>query len=232
MIILFEALGATFGATLAGCLVLVGAAGSAVYFFMRRRHDEQIHKLEERRIISFEQMQTIITAEIKNVRELVTVRKNFTAIISFADDKKIPFLNMHLPGSNRKFLMDYSGTIICGCDLDAIRFMRDELSNRVKIIVPKSQILDIYADVNSFKIHHHDEGILADSIKLEHQKELISADLENQRQRALNEGLLTHADENIRQMLTTIISSRGLNQSFEIEIVFKGNSNTRFLNAP
>ena len=72
---MFEAMGATFGATLAGCLALVGAAGAAVYFFMRRKHDAQLHEQkEERRPISFEQMQTIIIGEIKNVRELVTVR--------------------------------------------------------------------------------------------------------------------------------------------------------------
>ena len=86
MIILFDMLGATFGATLAGCLALAGATGAAVYFFMKRKLDEQ-KQIEKQRTISFQQMQTIVTNEIKNVYELVTVRENFTADISFADDK-------------------------------------------------------------------------------------------------------------------------------------------------
>ena len=230
---MFEMFGATFGATLAGCLVLVGAAGTAVYFFMRRKHDAQLHEQkEEQRLISFEQMQTIITDEIKNVRELITVRKNFTAEISFADDKKIPLLKVHMPGSDRKFQMTYSGTITFGCDLDAIRFERDELSDRVKIIVPPSKIFDIYADINSFKVHHQSAGILADGIKLEEQKEMVTADLEAQRQLAVQEGLLAQADENVRQMLSSIISRRGLSQSFDVEIIFRGNESTKILNSP
>jgi len=222
---LLDMLGATFGATLAGCLALVGATGAAVYFFMRRKHNEQ------QRTISFQQMQTIVTDEIKNVHELITVRKNFKSIISFNDDKKIPLIEVHMPGSDRKFLMDYSGTITCGCDLEAIRFEHNELTNRIKIIVPQSQILDMYADVNSFKVHHQSEGIFADDIKLEQQKEMIMADLEAQRQLALQEGILARADENVRQMLTAIISRRGLNQSFEFEIVFRSNDSTRVLNS-
>jgi len=229
---LFEAMGATFGAMLAGCLVLVGASGAAVYFFMKKKHDAQLHEQkEERRSISFEQMQTIIIGEIKNVRELVTVRKNFTAEISFADDKKIPFLKVHMPGSDRKFQMTYSGTITFGCDLDAIRFERDEFTDRVKIIVPPSKIFDIYADINSFKVHHQSAGILADGINLEEQKEMITTDLEAQRQRAVQEGLLAQSDENVRQMLSAIISRRGLSQIFDVEIIFRGNDNTRILNS-
>ena len=230
---MFDMLGATFGATLAGCLMLIGASGAAVYFFMRRKHDAEQHQQEiERQKISFEQMQTIISEEIRNVHELVTVRKTFTSVVSFADDKKIPLLGVHMPGSDRKFLMDYSGTITFGCDLEAIRFERDEESGRVRIVVPPSQILDMYADVNSFKIHHHDEGILADNIELEHQKDLIAADLEAHKQRALQEGILNRANENVQQMLTAIIARRGISQSFDVEIVFANQSDIKSLNAP
>ena len=237
VIVLFEMLGATFGATLAGCLVLVGAAGAAVYFFMRRKHDAQNAEAalpaprEARRPISFEQLQTIITDEIKNVRELITVRKNFTATISFEDNKKIPYLGVRMPGTDRKFQMTYSGTITFGCDLEAIRFERDELSDCVKIIVPPSRIFDIYADVSSFKVHHQSEGIFADNIKLEEQKEMVTADLEAQKQHAVQDGLLADADENVRQMLSSIIYRRGLSQSFDVEIIFRGNDNTRVIHS-
>ena len=229
---MFDMIGATFGATIAGCLFLVGTAGAAVYFFMRHKHDEEKHQQEvEQQKISFQQMQTIISEEIKNVHELITVRKNFTSVVSFADDKKIPLIKVHMPGSDRKFLMDYSGTITCGCDLEKIRFEREAVTNRVKIIVPPSQILDMYADVKSFKIHHQSEGIFADNLKIEHQQELIAADLEANKQCALQEGILERADENIRQMLTSIISRHSLNQSFDFEIVFRGNRDTRVLNS-
>ncbi|MBR4905097.1 MAG: DUF4230 domain-containing protein [Selenomonadaceae bacterium] len=216
----------SFGSTLAICVVLIAMTGLAVYLFMRRKKDA------ESTAMTFQQMQTIVSEEIRNVRELVTVRKNFTSVISFNDDKKIPFFNVHMPGTDRKFLMNYSGTITCGCDLDKIRFSKDEMSNRVKIIVPNSQILDMYADVSSFKIHHQDAGILAENIKIEEQNEFVSADLEVQKQHALQEGILNRANENVQQMLTAIIARRGINQNFDVEIVFANQSDLKALNAP
>ena len=221
---MLNTLGATFGATLAICLVLIVVTGVAVWMFMRKK------KVEESKSMTFQQMQTIVCEEIKNVRELVTVRKNFTSVISFSEDKKIPLLNVHMPGSDRKFLMDYSGTIVCGCDLDKIRFSQD--GNHVKIILPHSQILDMYADVHSFKIHNKDAGILASDIQIEEQNDLISADLEAQQQHALQEGLLARADENVQQIVTSIISKRSLNQSFDVEIVFVDSGSSRALPTP
>ncbi|MBQ3725702.1 MAG: DUF4230 domain-containing protein [Selenomonadaceae bacterium] len=223
---MFDMLGATFGATLAGCLALAGATGAAVYFFMKRKLDEQ-KQIEEQRTVSFQQMQTIVTNEIKNVYELVTVRENFTADISFADDKKI--FGKHIPFSDRKFQMSYSGTITCGCDLEAIRFERDALNNRVRIIVPMSRILDMYADVSSFKVHQRSKDFFADEIQLEQQKEMVTADLEAHRQHALQSGICEQANENVRRKLTSIIVSRGLNRSFDFEIIFRGG--TRALNS-
>ncbi|MBQ7454540.1 MAG: hypothetical protein IJS69_05785, partial [Selenomonadaceae bacterium] len=62
---MFDMLGATFGATLAGCLVLVGTTGAAVYFFMRRQRNESEQ---------FRQLQNIIYAEIRDVCEIALVR--------------------------------------------------------------------------------------------------------------------------------------------------------------
>lgn len=204
-----EAMGASFGLTLAGCLILVGVTGAAVYFFMRGRHSGEP--------MSFEQMQMILAEEVKNVRELVTVRKNFKSRIIIDDDKKIPWLDVHIPGSSRKLCMEYSGTIVFGCDLNAIQLRRD--ANSVQIIVPPSRILDAYADVNSLQILYQDTGLLAKKIELTEQNELIKDDLAKERQRALQAGLLTRADENVRQTLNSIIARRGLNRGFDIEIV-------------
>lgn len=207
------ALGATFGITFVGGLFLVIATGAAVYFFMKKNRAEE-------RAVSFEQAQKIIFEEMRNVSELITVRKNFTSMISFNDDKKIPLIDVHMPGSSRKFLMNYTGTITSGCDINKIRIQREGVGNHLKILVPHSQILDAYANVNSFQIHHQDTGIFASDFKIEDQHELIKADVEDNRQKALREGLLERADDNIRQMLSSIFERRGLNQSFEVEIVF------------
>ena len=46
-----------------------------------------------------------------------------------------------------------------------------------------------------------------------------TADVENQVQIAIQEGLIERADENARQLLWSRISNRGLNNNFNIEII-------------
>ncbi|MBQ4404443.1 MAG: DUF4230 domain-containing protein [Selenomonadaceae bacterium] len=220
---MFEMFGASFGATLAGCLTLVGTAGVAVFFFMKRKHDA------ERRTTAFQQMQTIFFEEIKSVKELVTIRKPVYGTVPFADDKKVPFLNLHVPGSSREIFMTYSGMITCGYDLSKIRFVREGLTNHVKIILPASRILDAYVDVSTLKVHYQSEGIFADNFKLEHQRELLEADLENQKRKAVQGGILAQADAEIRQRLTNMISEHGWNENFDVEILNSENESRQNL---
>lgn len=215
VIILFEALGATFGAALAGCLVLVGTTSAAIYFFLKRNSKQT----------DFGQLQSIVYEEVKDVCELTLVRKNFNSHVSIDTDKKIPLINVSMPGTSRKFFMDYSGTIVCGFDLSEVKILREgNFGNKIKIIIPPCKILDAYADVHSFKIHMQDAGIFAENIKIEEQNEKVAADVEAQRQIAIREGLLIRADENACQLLRQRIVNRGLNQNFDVEIIAAGNN--------
>lgn len=128
--------------------------------------------------------------------------------------------------------MDYAGTIVCGCDLNEIRITQEGNSNRVKITVPQSKILDIYADVNSFMINHQKSGIFAKNIKIEEQNEWIAQDLKSQEQAAIEEGILKRSNDNIRQVLNSIIESKGLNENFEVEIIFLKGGKKQSLQLP
>lgn len=218
---MFEAFGASLGLTLGGCLALVVTTGAAVYFFTKRKKNDESDIVQ--------QMQTILYEEMHRVRELVTIRKPFPGNISFEDDKKI-FKNVHMPFSDRKLVMTYSGMIVCGCDLDKIRLERE--GNNIKVRVPRSRILDCYANVHSFKVHYKDTGLLAKDFQIEEQNALIKADLEARQRKALQDGTLAQADEEVRQMLTSIIEQRGLNRNFDVQIVFLQQSNSNLLDVP
>jgi len=220
---LFEALGATFGATLAGCLVLIGTTGTAVYFFLKRRKTDSEQ-------VNFEQLQSVIYEEIRDVCELALVRENFKSVVSVDVDKKLPFFGVHIPGTSRKFLMDYSGTIVCGFDLTGINISRN--GDKVKIFLPQSRILDIYADVNSFNIHMQDAGLFAANIKIEEQNAWVAADVDEHGRRAIQKGLLQRTNENARKLLLSRLMNRGLNRSFELEVVTLGDGTVPALNAP
>ena len=217
---MFEAFGASLGLTIGGCLFLVATSGAAVYFFMKRKKGNESDSLQ--------QIQTILYEEILKVRELVTIRKPFSGDVSFNDDRKIPKTKVHMPFSDRKLVMTYSGMIVCGCDLNKIHAVQE--GNNFKIIVPRSRILDCYADVKSLKVHYKDTGLLAKDFQIEEQNAIIKADLEARQQEVVQSGILMQADEEVRQMLTNIIVRCGLNQNFDVKISFKENDNARTLN--
>lgn len=216
----------SFGSTLAILLVFAAVICTAIFFFMKHR------KLKEQQM-TYEQLQSIIYEEIQDVCELALVRENFKSVVSIDVDKKLPFFGVHIPGTSRKFLMDYSGTIVCGFDLNDVKVLRDgTLSNKVKVILPPSKILDIYADVNSFNVHLQDAGLLASNIKIEEQNEWVAADVAEHGKRAVREGLLLRADDNARKLLLSRINNRGLKGNFDLEILTLNGENVRQLNPP
>lgn len=227
---MFEAFGASFGATLAGCLVLIGTTSAAVYFFMKRRKtDLEPQQNNNSEQMTFLQMQRLIYAEIRDICEIALVKENFSSDIPIDEDKKIPLLNVHMPGSSRKLLLSYSGTIVCGFELKDVKTF-PEADRRLKIFLPQSKILHSYADMKSIKVYNKETGIFAKDITLEEQNRLIDADLENRKQKSIQEGLLLRANENARQLLWSRIENRGLTRNFDIQIATS--SNVPALNAP
>lgn len=160
-------------------------------------------------------VRSAILQGIQNVNELATVRERFQSIVSFSDGKQMPFLGFCLPGTTRKFIMRYAGVIVCGNDLSKLDISERFAVNRVRVVVPRSRILDIYADVQSFEVYDQQAGLFT-SIRLEDQNREVTADLEEMRQNALKSGILSQADENTRRILTSIVAATGM----EAEIVF------------
>ena len=195
--------------TVAIALVLVLAVSITVNVMLVLRR-----KVNQNRSV-----RTAILSGIENVSELATIRERFQSIISFSDGIKIPGTNMNVPGTTRKFMLKYYGTIVCGCDLSKARVSERFDVNRVRITLPHSEILDVYADVHSFEVYDQHSGIFT-SVKLEDQNREVNADLEKVKSHELEKGILAHSDENVRRILTSVVASTGM----EAEIVFTENA--------
>jgi hypothetical protein len=83
------------------------------------------------------------------------------------------------------------------------------------MVVPRSKILDIYADMKTIQVYDQKAGIFS-SIQLKDQNREISANLEEVRQDALQSDILRRADENTRLVLTALAAS----MSMEAEVIF------------
>ncbi len=190
-------------ATIAVILALIVSITINVMLIMRR-------KVSQNRSV-----RTTILSGIQNVSELATIRERFQSIVSFSDGIKIPGLNVNIPGTTRKFMLKYDGTIVCGCDLSKAQISERFDVNRVRITLPRSRITDIYADVHSFEVYDQHAGIFT-SVKLEDQNREVEADLAKVKAHELEGGILAHSDENVRKILTSVVSSTGM----EAEIIF------------
>ena len=188
--------------------VLILSVVINVLLFMRlaRRHKTP----EQNRSV-----RTAVLQGIQDVNELASVRERFQSIVTFSEGWEVPVLGFNFPGTTRRFMMRYSGSIVCSCDLSAADISERFDVNRVRITVPHSRITDIYADIHSFEVYDQSAGIFT-SIRLEDQNREVAADLEEVRRHALKNGILAHADENARRILTSVVASTGM----EAEIIF------------
>ena len=155
-----------------------------------------------------ETVRSVIMDGIMNVSELATIRRNFQSIVTFSDSKKIPGLNVNIPGTTRKFMLKYNGTIVCGCDLTKVK-VSDGGTDRVKITLPRSEILDVYADFNTLEVYDQSAGIFT-SVKLEDQNREITADLENVKTNEIQNGILELADGNVKHILESVVVPKGM----------------------
>ena len=165
-------------------------------------------------------VKTTILEGIKSVSELATVRRDFQSIVTFSSSTKIPGLSWTIPGTTRKFMLRYNGTIVCGCDLTKVR-VSEGYGERVRITLPKSQILDMYADLQSLEVYDQTAGIFT-SVKLEEQNREIAADLERVKEHELKNGLLELSDGNVKKILASVVAPTGM----LADIVFTDGSNT------
>ena len=150
---------------------------------------------------------------IKSVRELTTLRQNFQSVVMFKDRKT--WMRVPIPGTERKFILKYGGVIACGSDLESIQISERLAVNSVRMIVPRSKLLDIYADMKSVQVYDQRAGIFT-STKLNDQNREIAENLEEVRQEAMQSDILRRADENTRMVLTSLAASMGM----KAEVVF------------
>lgn len=194
------------GAALAVTLALVISIALNVILFTRTKSTSVNHNRSVR--------ETILSG-IESVSELATIRENFQSIVTFEDGKKIPFLNVNFPGTTKKFMLKYCGTVVCGCDLSKAQVSERYDNDKVKIILPHSQVLDVYADIHSFEVYDQSSGIFT-SVRLEDQNREVDSNLEKVKIRSVQNGILAHSDENVKKILTSVVESTGM----KAEIIF------------
>lgn len=194
----------SFFVTIAVLMFVTGLTACGVYFFVNK--EKMFPPPEE---LSISTVRPLLLTRLRNVRELGLIRSNFQSVVSFEESKKV--FGKSVPGTTRKFILDYAGTVVCGVDLDKVRIASVFVNrNHLKIVVPQSRILDMYPEISTFKLHEKNSGIFADNIEIEEQNREVAADVEKVKQRLIDEGILLKSNENIRQLIDSIAAPLGV----------------------
>jgi hypothetical protein len=182
-------------------LLLVASVAINVWFFRR--------KVKPRK----QSVRSTLIQGIKDVKELTTLRQNFQSVVMFKDSKAL--FGFSIPGTKRKFILKYDGVITCGNDLENIKITERFAVNNVRMIVPRSKIFDVYADMKSVQVYDQKAGLFT-SIALSDQNREIANNLDEMWQRAMQSDILRRADENTRLILRSLAASLGM----EAEVIF------------
>ena len=194
----------TFWATIAVLVFVSALVGGGAVLFMRQR---RVSLPQEE--LSIQTVRAIILTKLQNVRELAMIRSNFQSVVDFTESKKV--FGHDVPGTTRKFMLSYTGTVVCGCDLNKVNVGNSFFNrNHLQITLPQSRIFDIYPDLSTVKLHDQDTGIFANDIKIEEQNREITADLQDVKQRLINEGILLKSNDNVQQLVRSITAPLGI----------------------
>ena len=206
-----------FFITIAVLLFVAVFSGGGVYLYNRRSNTPALPELPSvpEPELSIQSVHSIIMSEIQNLKELATLQNNFHSVVSFEESKKV--FGHDVPGTTRKFKLNYSGTIICGCDLTKIIIDKDfHNKNHLSITLPTSQVLHIYPNIDTFEVYDVSAGIFTSDIEIEDQNREVAKDLEEVKERKIQDGILLKSNENARKLLRGITTPLGV----EAEIKF------------
>lgn len=145
-----------------------------------------------------------IEQQLNSVRELVTQEYIYTN----ADKKESsePWIfGWERPFSGKSILVTYDGVIKAGVDLSQAAIEVDEEKRAVTITLPPSKITVNSIPQESINVVEVKNGLFND-VTLENYNDFISEQKTVMEQKAIDQGILTRADEEARALIKSVLS--------------------------
>jgi len=157
-----------------------------------------------------------ILARIDNIKELATVKYNYTGVISYKDYLK--FMNLNLPLTEKYFIIKYSGYLKAGVDFSRVKV--DIINEVVHVSIPKAKILDTVIDEKSIQVFNESDNAF-NPIKIDDYNKALSTEKSTMQREAIKQGLLKDATDQVKLAITSLLKGMGFENiviTEEIEI--------------
>lgn len=157
----------------------------------------------------------IIKDGLKEMGTLITQEYYFTQVEEYKSTERVWIFD-----SKASFIFSYDGVVTAGIDCNDIEISKDDEAKIINVKIPKSNIIGVNIDHDSFKIYEEKEGLWNKLDMTKYNNSII--EFENEaKNKAINKGIIDKADENAKTLIESFINSLIEDNVYSIEFVIK-----------
>lgn len=145
----------------------------------------------------------LLGEQLRSVQELTTVAYYYTNMGRF--ENQVDFYGWKVPFTTKSFIISYDGVIKAGVDLTKVSIAVDEAAKTVSVALPGSQILSHEIPEDSLEVFDESDNIF-NRITIEDYAGFTKDQKALMEQRAIDNGLLTGADEKACDAVSAFLS--------------------------
>lgn len=174
-----------------------------------KRQNALVEALQEKKGIEDAKEEVVITSDtlkeqLNGIRELVTQEYIYTNADKRESTEKWLW-GIDRPFSGNSLLVTYDGTIKAGVDLSQVDISVDEETRTITVTLPPSKITDNNIPQESIEVVEVKNGLFND-VTFDNYNEFIAEQKVVMEKKAIDQGLLTKADEEARNAVTAVLS--------------------------
>ena len=144
----------------------------------------------------------LLGERLRSAQELVTVAYYYTNMGRF--ENHVDFYGWKVPFTTKSFIVSYDGVIKAGVDLSGVEVEVDEAGKSVTVTLPDSGILSHEIPEDSIEVFDESDNIF-NPITIEDYTGFTRDEKAAMEQRAIDNGLLTSADEQARNAVDSLL---------------------------
>lgn len=174
-------------------LILCGAALAAFLYGVAKG------SAEETPVVTSD----LLGEQLRSVQELTTVAYYYTNMGRF--ENQMDFYGWKVPFTTKSFIVSYDGVIKAGVNLSEVSVEVDEAAKTVTVTLPEGKILSHEIPEDSLEVFDESDNIF-NRISIEDYAGFTRDQKDKMEQRAIDNGLLTSAEEKARAAVTSFLS--------------------------
>lgn len=155
----------------------------------------------------------VIEDGLRRMGQLICEEYYFTQVEEYSSSKKILFFD-----SKAAFTYSYDGVVSAGIECDDIIVNKDDEKKLITIRLPKSKIIGVGIDFDSFKIYEEKQG-LWNKLDMSSYNNSLKEFENAAKEKALQKGILEKADESCEKIIKSFVDSVLEGEEYKVEYV-------------